>query len=161
MSSFFQSYGGNLPSSFNMILSQPEFFQQVHQCRFKYGYFLLFCCIYSKLVDFRMIKRNLSKFFYDKKIKSTKREIQFFPGLIEVFFLKKNKISNNLSNLKLVVTKLRINESSSLNPSKTSCRSFLRGRFTLHRNTVCRKPRTFGYHDFHMIYRYSCQHSHF
>ena len=48
-----------------------------------------------------------------------------------------------------------------LYPSRPSCRSSFRGRFTLHRDTVCRKPRTFGYHDFHMICRYSCQHSHF
>jgi len=42
-----------------------------------------------------------------------------------------------------------------------SCHSYLRGRLTLHWFTVCRNPRTFGDHDFHMIFRYSCQHSHF
>ena len=42
-----------------------------------------------------------------------------------------------------------------------SFRYYLRGRFTLHWIPVCRNPRTFGDHDFHMIYRYLCQHSHF
>ena len=46
-------------------------------------------------------------------------------------------------------------------PLKQSYHLLLRGRFTLHRHTVCRKPRTFGHHDCHMILRYSCQHSHF
>ena len=46
-------------------------------------------------------------------------------------------------------------------PSKKAFALFFRGRFTLHRHTVCRKPRTFGFHDFYMIWRYSCQHSHF
>ena len=34
-----RSYGGNLPSSFIMILSWPSFWQQVYLCRFKYGFF--------------------------------------------------------------------------------------------------------------------------
>lgn len=40
-------------------------------------------------------------------------------------------------------------------------RGFLRDRFTLRRFTERRNPWTFGDHVFHMIYRYSCQHSHF
>ncbi len=40
-------------------------------------------------------------------------------------------------------------------------RGFLRDRFTLCRFTKRRNLWTFGDHVFHMIYRYSCQHSHF
>jgi hypothetical protein len=40
-------------------------------------------------------------------------------------------------------------------------RGFLRDRFTLCRFTEHKNPWTFGDHIFHMIYRYSCQHSHF
>ncbi len=38
-SSLFRSYGVNLPSSFNMVLFTPLFFQQAHQCRSGYGFF--------------------------------------------------------------------------------------------------------------------------
>ncbi len=37
----------------------------------------------------------------------------------------------------------------------------LRGRLTLRRLTLRRKPWTFGENDFHILYRYLCQHSHF
>ena len=135
MSSIFRSYGGNLPSSFNMILSKPEFVQPVHQCRFKYG-----------------VLETESLF------------IQAFSWP----FLETQKISFYLVSLKKGVTWIHMNDFLFLKkikepfyPLKTNFRFSLRGRFTLHRNTVCRKPRTFGSHDFHMIFRYSCQHSHF
>ena len=37
----------------------------------------------------------------------------------------------------------------------------LRGRLTLGRLPLPRKPRVYGEHVFHMFYRYSCQHDHF
>ena len=62
-----------------------------------------------------------------------------------------DKTSFNLFNLIMIVIRFHINDYYTLYPSVESFRSILRGRFTLHRITVCRKPRTFGHHDFHMI----------
>ena len=40
-------------------------------------------------------------------------------------------------------------------------RPLLRDRLTLGRLTLPRKPWVFGEQDFHLYYRYSCQHNHF
>ena len=46
-------------------------------------------------------------------------------------------------------------------PIDYAFRPRLRGRLTLRRLTLRRKPWTFGENDSHILYRYSCQHSHF
>src|SRR5688500_20358077 len=46
-------------------------------------------------------------------------------------------------------------------PIDYTLRSRLRGRLTLRRLTLRRKPWAFGVGAFHPHYRYSCQHSHF
>jgi hypothetical protein len=46
-------------------------------------------------------------------------------------------------------------------PIESCFHNFLRGRLTLRRFTERRNLWTFGDHGFHMIIRYSCQHSHF
>ena len=46
-------------------------------------------------------------------------------------------------------------------PIDYAFRPRLRGRLTLLRLTSCRKPGTSGEKVFHLLYRYSCQHSHF
>lgn len=97
-------------------------------------------------------------FFQKKKDLSYFLEYIIYKKKILLIFLY---IETKFFNLKLYIRHIKSRQELFLFPLILNFRSNLRDRLNLHRYTVCKKPRTYGHHEFHMIHRYLCQHSHF
>jgi len=80
---------------------------------------------------------------------------ELFPGTFQLHHQSIKMIQSYIS-----VTTHRF-RNINLIPIDYAFRPRLRGRLTLRRLTLRRKPWTYGESVFHTLYRYSCQHSHF
>jgi hypothetical protein len=118
---FFRSYGCNLPSSFNIVLSSALVYSTSPPVS-----------VWGTVYKWELFPGTVSQ-----HPQSNKR-IQFTPSVT----------SHRYRNINLF-------------PIDYGFRPRLRGRLTLRRLTLRRKPWTFGDSVSHTVCRYSCQHSHF
>ena len=118
---FFRSYEGNLPSSFNIILSSA--------------------LVYSTSPPV--------------SVWGTVYKLELFPGTPS-----RPGQSDKPEQHTASVTSSRL-RNINLIPIDYAFRPRLRDRLTLRGLTLRRNPWTYGEHVSHMLFRYSCQHSHF
>ena len=119
--SFFRRYGGNLPSSFRILLSSA--------------------LVYSTFLPVSVLVRSILCGYFQEPLHCI-----FNP--IRKYNLRDPSTHRRYRNINLF-------------PISFAFRLHLRGRLTPPGLSLDGKPWVFGEEDFHLLYRYSCQHSHF
>ena len=155
---FSRSYGTILPSSFTRVLSSALVFStrppvsvfSTVLCSSSFSRFSwkrgisLFSVRYRQTFQYLSVNEQPDLPSHSTFIPPPGFPTPGFPSLLRPDFTPSKK-SRNIN----------------LVPIDFAFRLRLRGRLTLLRITWCRKPWTFGEQVFHLLYRYSYQHSHF